>query len=402
MQAAKQTAITLPALHDGQLRIKAERKRFNVLDCGRRFGKNIVLQDFAVEAAHTNGLPCAWAAPTYKQLVEDWRNLNNILASVIVRRNEQEKQIALASGGVIDFWSLDNPDTMRGRKYGRVNVNEAGLVPDLIAIWENIIRPTLIDLKGDAYIGGTPKGRNGFWRLYEQTGADWMHWKMSSYANPHIPKVELDSLRETMSERSFSQEIMAEFVEDGGGVFRNVRALSTLKEEPPIPGRQYEIGADWGRTNDASVFSVWDIPAAREVKLDRMTDTNYSLQIARLKALSDKYNHAHVTAESNSLGDPLIEQAQRAGIPITAFYTSNASKAHIIDGLALECERMGLAFQDDEEGILEMEAFESTRTASGLVKYAAPDGMHDDIPMARAIARNAARMPKGADLISFG
>jgi hypothetical protein len=40
--------ITLPRLHPAQIQIKRERKRFNVIDCGRRFGKNIMLQDGAV------------------------------------------------------------------------------------------------------------------------------------------------------------------------------------------------------------------------------------------------------------------------------------------------------------------------------------------------------------------
>lgn len=399
---ASSAAIALPVLHEAQLRIKAERKRFNVLDCGRRFGKNILLQDFSIEAGLDHKHPVGWAAPSYKQLLEDWRNLSELLVNVTARRNEQEKQLALVGGGVIDFWSLENANAIRGRKYGRFIINEAGLVPDLIATWENIVRPTLIDLTGDAYISGTPKGRNGFWRLFQQAGNDWQHWQMSSYANPHIPKAELDGLRETMSDRSFRQEILAEFVDDGGGVFRGVRALSTLPRTEPEEGRQYVIGVDWARTNDASVFSVWDIATAREVVLDRMTDTNYSLQIVRLKALADKYNGARVIAESNGLGDPLIEQAQRAGLAVTAFYTSNATKAHIIDGLALECEQAAISFQADEVGILEMESFESSRTASGMVKYAAPEGLHDDVVMARAIARNAARMPSGSSLVSFG
>ncbi len=33
-----------------------------------------------------------------------------------------------------------------------------------------------------------------------------------------------------------------------------------------------------------------------------------------------------------------------------------------------------------------MEAFESSRNATGLVKFAAPEGLHDDIVMARVIA----------------
>jgi hypothetical protein len=141
-----------------QQKIKAERQRFNVICCGRRFGKNIMLQDWAVETALRDGLPTAWGAPTYKMLLDDWKTLSNTLAKVVSRRNEQEKQLALVSGGTIDFWSLDNPDSIRGRHYKRFVINEAAFVPDLENIFDLVIRPTLIDLKGGADFAGTPKG----------------------------------------------------------------------------------------------------------------------------------------------------------------------------------------------------------------------------------------------------
>jgi hypothetical protein len=132
---------------------------------------------------------------------------------------------------------------------------------------------------------------NGFYRLYNRQDAEWMRWHMSSYSNPHIPASELDSLKSTMTERAFAQEILADFLEDGGGVFRKVKIACTLKEQEPEAGRQYVIGVDWGRSNDATVFSVIDTNK-RQVYMDRMTDTDYATQRMRLKVLSKKYNNA--------------------------------------------------------------------------------------------------------------
>ena len=53
---------------------------------------------------------------------------------------------------------------------------------------------------------------------------------------------------------------------------------------------------DWGRTNDATVFCVLDLNTKEQVYLDRMTDTDYASQRARLTALSQKYNGAQVIA----------------------------------------------------------------------------------------------------------
>lgn len=376
----------IPKLHPAQKRIKRERKRFNVLCNGRRFGKNVLLQDFAVEIALAKGQPCAWSAPTYKQLLEDWRTLSNTLAPVVTRKNEQEKQLALVGGGVIDFWSLENADAIRGRKYAAFIVNEAGIVPDLMDVWNMVIRPTLIDLRGDAYFSGTPKGMNGFWQLFNQSGNDWATWQMNTYANPHIPRAEIDALRQTMSERAWQQEIMAQFLPDGSGVFRNVRALSVLPVQEPEQSAQYIIGIDWGRVNDETVCSVWHVGKRQEVMLDRYTGIPFSIQYERVQALAEKYNRALVIAEANATQDVHIEELARRNVRVMAFQTTNATKAIGVDKLAGALERGDVQLQADETAIMQMEAFESSQTPSGLVKYAAPEGAHDDVPIARMIA----------------
>ena len=71
--------IKLPELHDKQAQIKREYARFNVLNAGRRFGKNVLEHDFAVTGI-LNGWPVGWGSPTYKNLTEDWRTLTSILA----------------------------------------------------------------------------------------------------------------------------------------------------------------------------------------------------------------------------------------------------------------------------------------------------------------------------------
>ena len=344
-----------------------------------------MLQDWQIETALVNGQPSAWGAPTYKMLLDDFKMLSNILAPVTVRKSEQEKSIELVSGGRIDFWSLDNPDVIRGRHYKRFSVNEAAFVPNLVSIFDLIIRPTLIDLVGGADFAGTPKGMNGFWQLYNRTGAEWSRWQMSSYSNPHIPKSELDAMRETMTERAFSQEIEAKFLEDGGGVFRRIREAATLQVQEPDKDKQYIIGVDWGRSNDATVFCVFDADSKNQVYLDRMTDTDYATQRTRLGALSNKYSNAVIIAEANSIGQPNIEALQNMGLSVQGFTTTNATKAQAIQSLELAFERGDINILDNEMQTAELMAYESEKLPSGLIRYGAPEGMHDDCVMAMAI-----------------
>jgi hypothetical protein len=78
--------IKLPRLHKAQQQVRDERKRRNVLCNGRRWGKNIFLQYLAVETSTAGGF-IGWGAPVYKQTLDDYRALQNILAPVQVRNS---------------------------------------------------------------------------------------------------------------------------------------------------------------------------------------------------------------------------------------------------------------------------------------------------------------------------
>ena len=68
---------------------------------------------------------------------------------------------------------------------------------------------------------------------------------------------------------------------------------------------------------------------------------------------------------------------------------TNASKQHIIDSLAIAFERGDLKIIDDPVLIAELQAYESERLPSGLVRYNAPEGLHDDCCIALALAWSA-------------
>jgi len=358
------------------------------------------MQDLAIETCSHNG-SIGWGAPIYKQVLDDFRALDNILSPIVERRSISEMRLEILDGGVIEFWSLDKPDSIRGKKYHRFIVNEAGFVPDLMDIRNYIITPTLIDYQGDEYYAGTPKGMNGFFNLYNHDAPDWAHWQMSSYSNPFIPVSELDSLKALMPERAFQQEILAQFLEDGGGVFRNVRAASTLQKQEPAAGGQYVIGVDWGRSNDSTVFSVIDVTSKHQVYMDRMQDTDYATQRLRLKALAERYNNAYIIAEANSMGQPNIEALQNMGCSVQAFTTTNATKANIIQGLELAFERSEIALLNDEYQITELMAYQSEKLPSGLIRYGSPEGLHDDTVMALALAWSSVSGPRAGTLVDF-
>lgn len=382
--------IHLPRPHQAQASILAEAGRFNVVACGRRFGKSTLGINRLIDGA-LRGQPVGWFSPTYKMLAEVWRDVARTLQPVVVRRNAQQHRLELITGGVVDMWSLDTPDVARGRKYARVVVDEAAMIKHLGEAWQAILRPTLADLQGDLWALSTPKGRNMFWQMWswgQDSGQpDWRSWQMPTAANPYIAASEIEAMRRDMPERTFSQEVLAQFLEDAGGVFRNVQAAATAQAQAgPVGGHQYIVGVDWAKSADFTVFAVIDVTASALASLERFNQIDYEVQVGRLRALVERFRPQALVVERNSIGEPLIERLSRLGMPVQPFLTTNATKAAIIEGLALALERQEMEILDDAQLIAELQAYEQERLPSGLWRYGAPPGMHDDCVMALALA----------------
>ena len=114
------------------------------------------------------GKRVAWFAPNYRLVSEVWRELQSLLKPVLVSVNQQERRLELIGGGTIEIWSLDSPDSGRGRGYTLVVIDEAAMVANLEQAWQSTIRPMLSDRQGEAWFLSTPKGMNYFKMLFDR------------------------------------------------------------------------------------------------------------------------------------------------------------------------------------------------------------------------------------------
>lgn len=161
------------------------------------------------------GFPVAYMAPTYKMLMEVWRDMVFLCEPITEMKSEQEKRIQLISGGVIDFWSLEDPNAVRGRKYKRIVVDEAAAIPKLEYAWNKVLRATLTDLMGDAWFFSTPKGKSNYFYELAQRHIKYPHWSLTQQpttANPYINPAEVEEARRDLDPLTFAQEYLASFV----------------------------------------------------------------------------------------------------------------------------------------------------------------------------------------------
>lgn len=389
--------------HSGQLAILQRARRFNTVACGRRFGKTamgVALTAFGWPGhlkALLAGYDVGWFAANYKYLDEAWRTAKAAYAGqgLVARADAQQHRLELVTGGALDFWTLEDDDAGRGRRYGLAVVDEAGIARKLEAAWQGAIRPTLTDYAGGAWFFGTPKGWNYFHTLSRKADAEeaWAHHHAPSSANPFLDAKEIEEARHDLPERIFAQEYLAQFLDDGGGVFRRVTAAADTALATDAhaardagDGRAYVIGVDWGRHEDFTVITVIDARERAVVALDRFTQIDYGIQLARLQAIAQRFPAAPILAESNSMGGPLVEQLQRLRLPVRAFQTTQASKAAAIEALALAFEQGAIRIPAVQWLIDELLAYDQERLPSGALRYGAPKGGHDDGVMSLAIA----------------
>lgn len=431
------------ALHSAQQKVRASAKRFNVVDCGRRWGKTVLDCDLLMETA-LQGWPAGYFVPEYKYLTESWREIVELAGDMIAHNSNAEHRMELKTGGVIEGWSLNTEGNSasaarktykggRSRKYKRAVIDEAALVKNLEGVFDFGIRASLIDLEGDAWFTSTPNGKGAFYRVYRRAGSDpdWISWQMPTHANPTLKRRELERIDKDfregrMLESVYRQEYLAEFIEDGGVVFRNVtecaRPIAEIWREQAEPYHVYVISWDLAKKADFSVMTVIDCTTKTVVKIDRFNRVEYMVQIPRLVALAEEFQPTEIVVESNGnfallellaqtkyrkLGPmpqyingrhegfskeeiALAEAAARrlgvmdthpAPLPITEFVATNASKEEAVQALVLAFERGEITIPEYQALLEELENFGCERLPSGAMRYSAPEGEHDDCVM---------------------
>ncbi len=288
---------------------------------------------------------------------------------------------------MIAIRSTHTPDLLRGAGLDFAVLDEAAyMLPD---VWSEVVRPMLLEKRGGAMFISTPRGHNWFWELF-QLGLDplepeWAAFQFESRVNPQVLPGELEAIRRITPERVFREEYLAEFVDDAGVVFRRIRE-AIITHPVHQPGARIVFGVDWGREHDYTVICALDADTGAMVAMDRFNQIGWEMQRGRLQAMAARYQPTDIWAEANSIGSVNIDALQAEGLPVRPFYTTQRSKAQLIESLALAIERGEVGLLNDPVLLAELAAYTLERLPSGAYRYHAPAGGHDDTVIALGLA----------------
>jgi hypothetical protein len=386
-------------------------RRWSWIAAGRRWRKTTLGVPLAIQRA-LEGREVGWGAPTYKQVRIAWNEAYKAAGGVAEFKITQG-EVQFHNAGRIIFVSLDDPDNARGYTVDDWFLDEIGDIKP-IAYYE-VILPMLIENEDTTFTGlGTPRGRNWFFTEHNQAilrddsiafqiptvGCKVVGGKLvrepHKLENPDIPFSEIQRAFEKMPQLTFKQEILAEFLEDEGAVFRNVKGLLEQSRPQDHKGHSIFFGIDWGQQQDYTVVIGICRNCNEVVFIDRFKEYDYPYQRKVIWEHHKRWKPAGVMPERNSMGDPVIQELQREGMNIlpgpdkkAGFFTSATTKPPLIEDLKLALEKETLKLINHDILIAELLAYERKASASGRPTYSAPEGVHDDCVMALALAYNA-------------
>lgn len=396
-------------LHKRQREIFDDPHRFKIVSCGRRFGKTHMAAFMIITIAlmHPNGM--SWMiAPTFPLSKILWRKTLALLKSKQYRRfvvdiKEGELFITFKNGHTVWCKSADKPETLVGEGLDFVVLDEFGTMKD--RVWFESIRPALMDRGGGALFIGTPKGKNSFWRLFKRgkstDAKDWQYasFQYSSHENPILKPDELEEITEDMPELLYRQEILAEFIDDGGTVFTGLSKV--LRDLPDaIDTSQYVIfGLDLGKKTDFTVLVGYDYETRMPVYYRRLTrNMAWDSQAQVIEDSIKPFANYTLFVDSTGVGEPVFDGLVTLGLNVIGVNITagrkasvnrgeyNVPKSFLIEGMCFDIECGQFFIPNFKEVKDEFESFEYYQTSTGI-RYSAPSGEHDDTVLACAIAR---------------
>jgi len=409
----RKVRIELYEPHAGQLRLHNSKARFRIACCGRRWGKTYACINEVAKFAWENPGNATehvswWVAPTYNQAAKALNVFLIFFKDAIASHRMAVGQMSITwkNGSVTCFQSSERYDNLRGEGVEFLVIDEAAMVPR--AAWEKVLRPMLVDTGGSAILISTPRGKNWFYVMYKR-GEDpaWPAYESFSFPtsdSPFIKDGEIEELQSTLPEDVFAQEHLGMFLDEAAGVFHNVEGCAIGEFAEPDPLHRYVIGWDIAKHEDWSVVTVFDcdtyqvqdngssLLVPNVVHWQRFNNLRYDIQIDRVIQVVAQYG-GYVLLDSTGIGDPIYDMLRSRGVPCVPFVFTSRSKQQLIQNLQIALQTRSITYPEIPILLQELNAFQYTVSEAGTMKYAAPEGDHDDCVISLALGAWAAMHP---------
>lgn len=400
-QEQKTTQVTIKYNpYPWQKKFHASKARFKVVSGAARSGKDYSFDkefdmkfvDMLNEDRGYSLIPRVhgWIiGPTYKLLSQIERNfMHNFPRELVVSYDKENHVIETVNGGLIEFRSADDPDSLVSVGLDICYITEAARIKQFDVVIGNLTDRLDSPGRGPNGTGGlmlinsSPRGRSFFnevckWGIEggSKQRPDWETWYISRWDNPtfadrrnkvfdkRISKwVERGDDPYLANERTYEQDLMLsrsdrQYREDilgipsdeEGAQFPNFRAYAEIEKpaldrekmreyirkiRTPEPNFSYSIGYDPAKQVDGAWLVVYCEQTGEVVELVRLENVPYTVQInVHIKQLVKKWNYAMVRYGKTGLGEALEDIFKMAGIAYIAYPEQGKNKEKLVENL---------------------------------------------------------------------
>ena len=416
-------------LHQGQRRfIESATGQVNVLTSANSFGKTELLLVWVLWAAwwkhgtenrsFADWLSARWralvASYTYGIASESLQRLSHAVTTgknirqIVSRIDTAHSVVHLVNGSTIDWGSLDG----RGRlveaaRYQWIFVDEAGHIPNLKEVYDNILYPRTLGVGGKIVLIGTPKPHTDDWLLqaFERgsSGDDPFYRSMtgSAFENPYWPEGERERALANPSYVSgwvecpedeigkhpvcvdgrvpiFTpvgrQVLLGEFAQTGDMIFSRAAIRRMFVPDPPglrrvgndffalpaEPGHSYIGAFDLGGTTagrNPTVGIVLDVTSKpwMVVRFDYLHpgDGDWEDRYVLMKEIVDEYRLPWLRVDATGTLDTVTETLEKRGVPAEGIRFTANRKLDMLQALRLA---------------LDLEWADGTTTVKGVIR----------------------------------
>ncbi len=151
-----------------------------------------------------------------------------------------------------------------------------------------------------------------------------------------------------------------------------------------IAGELCWMGVDLAKHQDFTVICILD-NNGRLVYFDRFNQIDWPFQKGMIYQRAIEYN-AKVLIDATGIGDPIFDDLVKMNLSVQAYKFSHESKKALIESLIVAMENHQIVFPNIPVLVNELRTFEYEMSKSGVLRYSAPVGFHDDTVIALALA----------------
>lgn len=374
-----------------QTKIIDSQSRFTVTEANTKSGKTashiIWLFEQAIQLGPNQIV--WWVAPVYSQAKIAFRRMRaQVTDPNFFKVNESELRLVTPTGSVIEFKSAEKPDNLYGEDVYAAVFDEFTRARE--EAW-HALRSTLTATNGKCKFIGNVRGKKNWgykMGLKARAGEPGYEYHkitaLDSVREGILTLSEIEQAKRDLPESAFKQLYLAEALDDQANPFGLEFIYRSIKAKSTLPSITY--GIDLAKSVDWTV--VIGLDRNRQISHFSRWQSDWSQTRSRIIQI---VGQTPALIDSTGVGDPIVEDIKKVCHSVQGYHFTSNSKQQLMEGLANSIQKGELWTIDETKEELESFEFEYTRNG---VRYSAPEGMHDDMVCALALANH--RKPGGA------